>query len=169
MSSDSELNGRSTPSLQQGCVSETWETLWFLSRWVHIIVGELKRWTCVIHLLIIMDVIDAEYQCHKQNTSSQEKSCVNRASFVFMANFENFFLRFVMNSYILFFSLLLILSITRPWNKPCDLNLQSKSKTFFSMFTRFTVLRFFPHYFYSFKANTNVVCSRQIPQNHNIL
>ena len=42
-----------------------------------------------------MDVIDAEYQCHKQNTSSQEKSCVNRASFVFMANFENFFLRFV--------------------------------------------------------------------------
>ena len=50
-----------------------------------------------------MDVIDAEYQCHKQNTSSQEKSCVNRASFVFMANFENFFLRFVMNSYIFFF------------------------------------------------------------------
>ncbi|XP_046631548.1 uncharacterized protein LOC124311207 [Daphnia pulicaria] len=40
-----------------------------------------------------MDVTDAEYQCHKQNTSSQAKSCVNRASFVFMANFENFFLR----------------------------------------------------------------------------
>ena len=123
------LRAESTPSLQRGCVSETWETLWFLSRWVHIIVGELKRWTCVIHLLIIMDVIDAEYQCHKQNTSSQEKSCVNRASFVFMANFENFFLRFVMNSYIFFFSLLLILSITRPWNKPGALNLQSKSKT----------------------------------------
>lgn len=69
-----------------------------------------------------MDVIDAEYQCHKQNTSSQEKSCVNRASFVFMANFENFFLRFVMNSYILFFSLLFILSITRPWNKLGALN-----------------------------------------------
>lgn len=71
--------------------------------------------------------------------------------------------------FVFVFSLLLILSIIRPWNKPCDLNLQSKSKTFFSMFTRFTVLRFFPHYFYSFKANTNVVCSRQIPQNHNIL
>jgi hypothetical protein len=42
-----------------------------------------------------MDVTDAEYQCHKQNTSSQAKSCVNRASFVFMANFENFFLRLV--------------------------------------------------------------------------
>ena len=55
-----------------------------------------------------MDVIDAEYQCHKQNTSSQEKSCVNRASFVFMANFENFFLRFVMNSYIVFLFFLIL-------------------------------------------------------------
>lgn len=40
-----------------------------------------------------MGEIDLEYECHKQSTSTSTKSCVNRASFIFMANFENFFLR----------------------------------------------------------------------------
>lgn len=43
----------------------------------------------------IMGESDSEPQCRKQSTSSESISCLNRASFAFITNFENFFFRFV--------------------------------------------------------------------------
>lgn len=88
-----------------------------------------------------MGEIDPDYECHKQSTSTETKSCVNRASFIFMANFENFFFRLVVNLYLYFpgFSIFLAL------NNAAVVHLETTIRTWFTNF-------------YYFKASVYVVC-----------